>query len=1080
MNVQDQDQPPKRGLWLLTLGYLFFVVYGSLLPFNFKPLNFAVAWTSFQSIPWLNLGVEQRADWVANLLLYMPLGFFLSGLLVGRSRRVAVGLIGIALAWLFGSVVATGVEFTQLFFPPRTVSQNDLYAEVLGTLFGAAAWLFGGVRLQDLWRAIWQGGEHSRYALLLVYALGYIVLALFPYDFLLSADEWRASIAQKAGWLIAPICSNHCWLNVLGEILVVSPLGALAFGSRRSSLAAAGVAGLLLGILIELLQLTIATGISQGVSVISRGLGFLLGAGVMRYARDVDWHWLRPWVRMAVWFCGFPYLLVVAWLNHWFAESWLGLYAGFARLPGVHFMPFYYHYFTTETEALVSLLHQFGLYLPLGLAVWGWRWSRLSSVPERGWVLSALWATLVAGLIESGKLFMANQHPDPTNILIAATAAASAYRLLSLLCANAPSLLKPSRVESVNNTLHSVRPVHWGWFLLGLSALILASAAALTNPLGAGFVFLALLGYGLLIWRFPGLTVVLVLTLLPLLDFTPWTGRLFWSEFDTLLLVTLGVGYLRYCTQAVSERLPIFPNKLWLAAFALSTIIGVGIGVLPLAPLDLNAFASYTSPYNALRNVKGILFALLFLPLLRREWRDPARASRHLAIGMSLGAALEVIYVLWERRTFPGLLNFETDYRITGSFPGMHVGGAYIEAYLVIALSFVMLWVWQKRSVGVFLTGAVLYALVAYSVMVTFSRGGQAAFVFVTVATVLGFARLLWIEGKLKRMGLALLVGTLSLAALTAWPIFSSQFNQSRIATSEHDLDTRVAHWQDAWQILVRRGGVLIGAGLGSFPSAYYWGSKAPERPATYAFATQNKNVYLRLGGGESLYFEQILPVQPARHYTLSLDLAANINLAELSVSLCEKALLYSFECVWGRVKPTTALTQWAHYQLEFSAAKLGASGTLFSRPVKLALLNPRTGSVLNIDHISLRDDAGHNLVRNGDFTQGMQHWFFSTDSHLPWHEKNLFLHILFEQGLLGLSIFIVLIFIVLKRLARSAWDGDVTGLSLFVALAAFLGVGLIDSLIDETRLGFLFFYLLFTGLIWAKWVRPKRVLSRS
>ena len=141
MNVRGPSQQTEHALWLLALGYLFFVVYGSLLPFEFKPLSFAGAWDRFQSIPWLKLGIEQRADWVANLLLYIPLGFFVCGLLVGRSRRVAVLLIGLALAWIFGSLVAAGVEYLQIFFPQRTFSLNDLYAEIFGTLLGAVFWL---------------------------------------------------------------------------------------------------------------------------------------------------------------------------------------------------------------------------------------------------------------------------------------------------------------------------------------------------------------------------------------------------------------------------------------------------------------------------------------------------------------------------------------------------------------------------------------------------------------------------------------------------------------------------------------------------------------------------------------------------------------------------------------------------------------------------------------------------------------------------------------------------------------------------------------------------------------------------
>ena len=83
---------------------------------------------------------------------------------------------------------------------------------------------------------------------------------------------------------------------------------------------------------------------------------------------------------------------------------------------------------------------------------------------------------------------------------------------------------------------------------------------------------------------------------------------------------------------------------------------------------------------------------------------------------------------------------------------------------------------------------------------------------------------------------------------------------------------------------------------------------------------------------------------------------------------------------------------------------------------------------------------------------------------------KNLFFHVLFEQGFLGLLLFSALVIYAMVRLGRAAWCGDVFGLTLFASLAGFLSVGLVDSLIDETRLGFLFYFLLLTGLMLPKY----------
>jgi len=54
----------------------------------------------------------------------------------------------------------------------------------------------------------------------------------------------------------------------------------------------------------------------------------------------------------------------------------------------------------------------------------------------------------------------------------------------------------------------------------------------------------------------------------------------------------------------------------------------------------------------------------------------PARAQRLFSLGLMLGLAAAAISTIWERTAFTGLLNFSSDYRTTGMFWEMHVGGA--------------------------------------------------------------------------------------------------------------------------------------------------------------------------------------------------------------------------------------------------------------------------------------------------------------------------------------------------------------------------------------------------------------------
>jgi VanZ family protein/O-antigen ligase len=1076
--------------------YLAIIVYGSLLPFHWNGLSLSAAWANFQHIPLLKLGVASRADLVANLLLYIPFGLLLCGWLVGENRQPRLMSIGMLLSLLLSLTVALGVEFIQQFFAPRTVSLNDIFAELAGAILGIALWPVIGKHLTRLPQTIANGGTQAREGILIAYALLYAVLSLFPYDFLLSFDEWRDKLASgAAGWVFAPNCGEKCFLRLIPEALLAAPLGALIFRHPRqhhllSLLLSAAITGAILGVLIESLQLTIASGISQGASVISRAAGLALGAGLIPITRSRDWLALRQYINPILGLGILPYLGALAWLNGWFSGDRLGVSEGLERLGDIHFAPFYYHYFTTETVALASLLFQAALYLPIGAGLWIWQWSSFRSEwqqdHQRRTVVAGLVAGIVACIIEAGKLFITAKHPDPTNILIAVAAAMGAYRVLHALSTPQPDTpassarFKPEEIASrhyltpilekfteiprAEQLLSKERP-HWT-VAAGVLAIVFATWAAITTPLSTGWVFLSLIVYATLIWRQPGLWLVWVPALLPLLDLTHWTGRLFWTEFDTVLLVTLGVAYLRLGSRLPPQRSLRRFGRLLFFLFVLSAAISFVIGLFPLATLDHNAFSSYISSYNALRAVKGLLFVLAFMPLLALQWEEPLRAANRLALGMTLGLAGTVAYVLWERATFPGLFNFENDYRITGPFPGMHVGGAYIEAFLTATLPFVALLAWEQRRAWVTVLAVGLYGLGGYSVMVTFSRGGQAAFALASLVLLLGFLKLA-AHGRSHRFSnMIAVIVIVGVATVITWPIFSGQYSQTRWATAERDLEARTTHWADAISVVQRQNASLFGMGLGSFPSAYFWNSNSPSRPATYGFVNENGNSLLRLGSGDPLYFEQTVAVVAEQWYTLSMDLRAKAGNPTLIATVCEKAMLYSYTCVSVPLQGNAGDRDWSHFEMQIHAKNFGPPGSRLPRPVKLSFYNSRPGTLVDVDNVTLLDISGKNLVRNGDFSDGMHHWFFSTDDYLPWHVENLYLSIFFEQGWLGLLCFLALIVYAIVRWLPRAWRNDPLSLVLCASLTAFLAVGVLNSWGDEPRLSFLFYLLLIAGLI--------------
>jgi O-antigen ligase len=126
-----------------------------------------------------------------------------------------------------------------------------------------------------------------------------------------------------------------------------------------------------------------------------------------------------------------------------------------------------------------------------------------------------------------------------------------------------------------------------------------------------------------------------------------------------------------------------------------------------------------------------------------------------------------------------------------------------------------------------------------------------------------------------------------------------------------------------------------------------------------------------------------------------------------------------------------------------------------------------KPGTIIDIDNITLVDGAGRNLVRNGDFSRANAWWYFSSDHHhLPWHAKNLPLHLLFEQGWVGVALIAMLYLIAMREYLRRLRSGDALAAAPLAALAGFAVVGAFDSLLDVPRLAFLLYLLLFQTLV--------------
>jgi VanZ family protein len=134
---QMEEPAPRSKIWLVALIMAVFIVYGSLYPFDFRippggagPI--AVFLASWNARP-------GRGDFLANILLYSPFGFFclLGPRRIGSARTFF-------LAVLAGGLLSLCMELTQYYDFGRDTEATDFYANTLGTFLGALAGLVAG------------------------------------------------------------------------------------------------------------------------------------------------------------------------------------------------------------------------------------------------------------------------------------------------------------------------------------------------------------------------------------------------------------------------------------------------------------------------------------------------------------------------------------------------------------------------------------------------------------------------------------------------------------------------------------------------------------------------------------------------------------------------------------------------------------------------------------------------------------------------------------------------------------------------------------------------------------------------
>jgi glycopeptide antibiotics resistance protein len=342
------------------------------------------------------------------------------------------------------------IEFTQIFFPPRVTSVNDIAADTVGAGVGVAAWLVAGQPLTERVRHFWAdfGARGWAAPLLPAYVVLLVVIHALPLDLTLSPAElyhkYREGrirpipfIGGRIPWLergrrsgtdvgsaVEPIPPLELAQKAVKNLAFFLPAGVLLTGlpapfwQRRSSWPAVLGVGLALAGGIEFMQLFVMTRTCDATDVVTGTMAVLLGwlaALAYRRARPdaVDDRERRNASLRAGLLCAWVAVLIfVSWQPFDFRFD-----AAFVarRLRRLSLVPFEDYFWQQYLHAFDQIAEKTVLFIPMGILL-------AEPCRRRGGryagLLVILLGAALALMLGAGKLFLPTRYTGVTDVII--------------------------------------------------------------------------------------------------------------------------------------------------------------------------------------------------------------------------------------------------------------------------------------------------------------------------------------------------------------------------------------------------------------------------------------------------------------------------------------------------------------------------------------------------------------------------------------------------------------------------------------------------------------------------------------
>jgi glycopeptide antibiotics resistance protein len=418
----------KRNLIFSTfLIYLAFVIYGSLVPLNFRYLPLDQAWSNFHNILNIKLGVASRVDLVTNILLFIPLSFLWLGTL-WSTNNLGLKLGASALVLICCLCLSIGIEFSQLFFPPRTASQTDMLAETLGALIGILLWWWKGTVTVKWIEQFFNQHESTAGRLLWIYLAILFGYNILPLDLTISPielhDKWRQGKIILIPFTGLPSGAAEFAYNLFTDIVIWIPVTFLFILSGKRRPMQAWIWTVTAAIILEFAQLLVYSRVTDFTDIISACLG--AGIGVIA-ASQFRSHGTSPSQqplnnRLLLWIAASLVYSLLLCAIFWYPYDF-HLDSNFLRqrISGFYQVPLVSYFYSTEFRAITEVIHKMGFFMPLG-GLLAFTSMQISHLRLRTF-FTLLALAIIAGMafvIELGQVGLPSKYPGNTDLALEA------------------------------------------------------------------------------------------------------------------------------------------------------------------------------------------------------------------------------------------------------------------------------------------------------------------------------------------------------------------------------------------------------------------------------------------------------------------------------------------------------------------------------------------------------------------------------------------------------------------------------------------------------------------------------------